>query len=147
MRSINKQKAIRRANVTLLLDQVGQKELAAKTGIEPAFLYQMGKGNGKQARNVSDAKVNQIESKLGLPTGWMDEDHTGEESKEEIKKTLKLMAHGGRNTWPFPNIEYERFENLNVGQKLQIEGMLLEKIEEFEGRHPAQLKSGDSASR
>jgi hypothetical protein len=38
-------------------------------------------------------------------------------------------AYGG---WPFPDIERERFERLSANQKIEIQGVVRERIEKFE---------------
>lgn len=72
-------KALRRENVAHLLDEIGQAQLGEITEIAPAFLYQMGKGKGQSARNVSDETAYQIVSRLGLPEAWLDTEHPAED--------------------------------------------------------------------
>lgn len=75
MGSIETIKTLRRENVGRLLDAIGQAQLSELTDMNPAFLYQMGKGKDSSARNVSDETVAKIESALGLPSSWMDSEH------------------------------------------------------------------------
>lgn len=72
MRSINTQRAHRRIRLAQLYDSVGQTELAKRTDIAPAYLWQMCKGEGDKARNVSDLNARRIEAGAGLPRGWLD---------------------------------------------------------------------------
>lgn len=72
MFSIESQRQKRRDRLTQLIDVLGQTYVSEQTGISPAYLYQMSKGTGSQARNVSDANARKIEKGLGLTVGWMD---------------------------------------------------------------------------
>lgn len=82
-------KTIRRDNVGHLLDAIGQTTLAEIAGINPSYLYQMGKGQGKASRNVNDEVALQIETKVSLPKGWMDTEHPSAD-------LLALKAHVAR---------------------------------------------------
>ena len=64
----------RRSRFTLILDAVGQTKLAAITGIAPAYLYQISKATGKNARPVNDDTARQAEAAANLPRGWLDSD-------------------------------------------------------------------------
>ncbi len=74
MPAFTNQRRHRRERLALLLDEVGQTQLAERSGISPAYLYQMGKGNGSNARNVSDLNARKIEEAAGVPRGWLDSD-------------------------------------------------------------------------
>src|SRR5690606_25466168 len=60
---------IRRANLSALLDKHGQAKLHELTGIAAAYLWQMGKGDGKTRRGISDATAEKIEAALELRQG------------------------------------------------------------------------------
>jgi len=60
---------IRRANLSALLDKHGQAKLHELTGIAAAYLWQMGKGDGKTRRGISDATAEKIEAALELRPG------------------------------------------------------------------------------
>lgn len=68
---LDAQKRWRRQRLALLMDELGQTNLAKLTGIDGAYLFQMAKGTGKSARNVSDDNVEVIESRTGRD-GWFD---------------------------------------------------------------------------
>jgi hypothetical protein len=65
---------IRRANLSALLDQHGQAKLGELTQIAPAFLWQMGKGEGKARRGISDETAEKIERALDLEPGSLSTD-------------------------------------------------------------------------
>lgn len=80
------QPQIRRRNLLLQLNlfmhhalDAGQEtgavtDFAEKIGVHKSLLSKL-KGEGQSSRDVSDALARQIESALGLPKGWMDEEH------------------------------------------------------------------------
>lgn len=69
--NIEEQKAWRRARLTELMETVKPTRLAEVTGLSAAFLFQMAKGKGKNARNVNDDHVTLIERGTGR-AGWFD---------------------------------------------------------------------------
>lgn len=85
--SIAEQRKLRRGRVRLLLDMLGQTELAERTGIAAAYLYQMGRAAGAQARGVSDDNARLIEERLGLPLGWLDANTDPPDSLSEAAET------------------------------------------------------------
>lgn len=68
----------RRVNLAALLDKHGKANLGRLTEIDATYLWQMGKGQGKSARNVNDDNARAIETALGLSPGYMDIDHNVE---------------------------------------------------------------------
>lgn len=74
MKSISELKAHRRARIALLMEAVGQTQMAARTELAPAYLYAMSTAKGKSARGVNDENARLIEQKLQLPVGWIDGD-------------------------------------------------------------------------
>lgn len=64
----------------LLKDWSGPANLAAKLGYSNAsFVVQM--AGPHPIRAISEKTARRIEEKLGLPTGWMDQEHKPEKSK------------------------------------------------------------------
>lgn len=60
---------IRRANLSALLDEHGQAALQDASGIAASYLWQMGKGEGRARRGISDATAKKIEQGLKLEPG------------------------------------------------------------------------------
>lgn len=129
--SIEEKKAIRRANVALLLDQYGQTQLADLTGISPALLYQLGKARGKAKRNVNDDYARSIEELLKLGAGWMDVDHKkgGTPSLRSEPPPRTAVEH-----WPF-RLTFARYERLEDWQKQRIEKEVEEMVLGYEARN------------
>lgn len=69
---IEEMKAARRRRLALLVDEIGQAELARAAEMSPAYLFQMSKAEGKQARGVSDANARKLEVAARRPKGWLD---------------------------------------------------------------------------
>jgi hypothetical protein len=81
----------RRNNLLIIIREYSERELAAgespvgmlgrlakELGLSAGGLSQF-KGDAKgSGRNIGDAAAAQIESRLGKPRGWMDEDHGGD---------------------------------------------------------------------
>jgi hypothetical protein len=67
--NLTRVREIRRANLAALLDEHGQAKLGEKTQLAPAFLWQMGKGDGKARRGISDETAEKIERALNLEPG------------------------------------------------------------------------------
>ena len=72
-----------RCNLLLLLNRHGHAQIdtGQETGAATSFALAIGvhksllsklKGQGPSARDISDAMARQIETRLGLATGWMD---------------------------------------------------------------------------
>lgn len=126
--SIEQKRAIRRANVARLLDEYGQTELADRTGITPAFLYQLGRGKGRAKRNVSDDRARGIERTVGLAPGWMDVDHS---AAEETQSPQISVAAAPASRWPF-RLAYERFARLTRDQRTRVEEVVEGMVLRFE---------------
>lgn len=132
--SIEQKRAVRRANVARLLDEYGQTELSDRTGIPPAFLYQLGKGKGKAKRNVSDERARQIERAVGLSPGWMDADHStaaGAPSPE-----IPAAAPAPASRWPF-RLAYDRYVRLTRDQRMRVEEVVEGMVLRFEASNQA----------
>lgn len=134
--SIEEKKAIRRANVALLLDEHGQTRLADLTEIAPALLYQMAKGRGKSKRQVNDRYARLIEDKLGLADGWMDVDHSGKAPQAEPRRAAKSAP----DKWPF-SVPRWRYDRLEPDQKQWIDEEVKGLIQRFEERNRPKTKS------
>lgn len=67
-------RAARRKKLAALLDKYGKVELSKLTDINPDYLWQMGKGEGKSARGVNDDNARKIERGTGHQPYWMDSD-------------------------------------------------------------------------
>lgn len=131
MPSVTEIKAIRRHNLALLMATWGQAELAKATGLPPAYLYHMAKGTGKQARGVSDKNARLIESATGVERGWLDVDRRGAQPvsfAEEVQAAQLKRRHA----WPFRTIARERFDALDDGDKLKVEGAALKALTAIE---------------
>jgi phage repressor protein C with HTH and peptisase S24 domain len=81
-RDIDETKARRRRRLTLLVDEIGQAELARAAEISPAYLFQMSKAEGKQGRGVSDANARKLEAAAKRPLGWLDSDGDGSDAAD-----------------------------------------------------------------
>jgi hypothetical protein len=127
MVSVSNTRQIRRHNLSLLMDSYGQAELVRDTGIKPAFLFQMSKGVGKQARSVNDANARIIESGASLEEGWLDVDrrNTLPSMVEVDVRAAKLRR---ASAWPFRTIERERFERLDEADRLRVEAAMIKAI-------------------
>lgn len=64
----------RRRRLAALVKHFGQTELARLLDVSPAYLYQMSRGKGKNAKPVSDERAAAIEAAVGALPGWMDGD-------------------------------------------------------------------------
>ncbi|SRR5579875_1038608 len=133
--SIDEKRAIRRANVARLLDELGQTQMADLTGISPALLYQLGKGKGKSKRNVNDARARQIERALALPPGWLDVDH----DQAGVGAAPKPAPEPPLPRWPF-RIDFRRFASLTRDQRERIEEVVEGMVLRFEASRPAQTE-------
>jgi hypothetical protein len=124
-------RAIRRHNLSLLSRSFGREELAKATGLPAAYLYQMSDGEGKQARGISDAKARIIEAGASLDDGWMDIDRR-ELGNNVIEVDVKAAKIRRATAWPFKTIERERFEQLDEGDRLRVEGAMIKAITAIE---------------
>lgn len=69
-------KAIRNANLRLLVDEAGSiAAVAAKAGTDDAYLSQL--LNSWQDRAMGSKVARKLEVGFGRPSGWMDVDHSG----------------------------------------------------------------------
>lgn len=62
----------RRDRLAELVAARGLAEIARAANIDPTYLWQIAKGAGKSARNLSDTNAAKIEAATGLPPGWLD---------------------------------------------------------------------------
>lgn len=67
--NLTRVREIRRANLSALLDEHGQAKLGELTGLAASYLWQMGKGEGKARRGISDDTAEKIEAGLNLRRG------------------------------------------------------------------------------
>jgi len=65
-------KQARREKLGALLQQWGTSELSRRTGINPNYLFQMGRATGSSARPVSDKIVERVEAALSMPGYFSD---------------------------------------------------------------------------
>lgn len=69
-------KAIRRANLELLIEEAGSKiELAKRTGLRANTLSQV-HSSGGAAKPIGHSIASKLESGMDKPSGWMDQDHS-----------------------------------------------------------------------
>lgn len=120
--SIAEQRKLRRGRVRLLLDMLGQTELAERTGIAAAYLYQMGRASGAQARGVSDDNARLIEGRLGLPYGWLD-------AKTDPPSSLSNTAESGASHLSSPSLRpirtWDSVEDLPADEYVVVPRMTL----------------------
>lgn len=77
------------------------------------------KDGTQSARNLGDPVARKIELALNLGRGWFDADDLA---------------------WPFPKIERKRFEDLEPDQRIEIQGVVRDRIESFETAHSTNAK-------
>lgn len=108
------------ALVRELRDEFGRTpldvEIAARTGLSSVYVHQLKKGKRASIQSVAARKM---EKCAGKPIGWLDTD---------------------RQLWPFPGIDPARFESLTPDQKIEIQGVVRERIERFESAPEKQSK-------
>lgn len=121
------------------MESYGQTELQKATLLPAAYLYQMSHGTGKNARGVNDEKARLIEAALTLENGWMDVDRR-EKDPTIIEIDIKAAKIRRANAWPFKTVERARFEQLEDGDKLKVEGAMIKAMTAIESA----LKSGSS---
>lgn len=131
MPSIREMRAIRRHNLSQLMGLYGQAELSKDSGIAEAYLYQMGKAEGKQARGINDDNARTIEAAAGVDRHWLDVDRRSE-APRSIEAELKAARIRRRHAWPFKTIERERYDALEDGDKLRVEGAALKALAAIE---------------
>lgn len=69
---------IRLANLRILIAEAETKaELARRTGVNQAYLSQIEKSDGDALRNIGDDIARRLETGMGKPLEWMDQDHNG----------------------------------------------------------------------
>lgn len=71
-----------------------------------------------KVKAMGSALAREIEEKLSLPRGWMDTDPD-------------LVRERG-DPWPFKSLDYARFDRLTLEQKIEIQGVLRDRIDRFE---------------
>lgn len=95
-----------------LQDELGEEltdlEVSRHLGISKVYAWQLRTG----ARDKIDSKTaRKFEAKANKPEGWMDTDS---------------------RLWPFPGIDPGRFSALSHDQKIEIQGLVRERVERFE---------------
>ncbi|MCK7579839.1 MAG: helix-turn-helix domain-containing protein [Chromatiales bacterium] len=102
-------KEIRRQNLLRLRQRHTLEQIAERTGTNSVYLSQIAnrvvQKNGKSPRALSDAYAGKIEHGLGLPEGWMDQDHDPAtiEAKVQVQPDdLPLTASGYIEVMPEP---------------------------------------------
>lgn len=73
MRSISDQKALRRKRLAKLRLEVGEALLAERSGLSPAFIWQMAEAADKKKRSVNDENARKLEIAGGKAPGWLDQ--------------------------------------------------------------------------
>lgn len=81
--TLEAQKQNRRARLAQLLDRHGAAEVGRLSDLDPSYLWQIAKGEGKSARNLSDANARKIETGVGLEEGWFDIDPANPDDEPE----------------------------------------------------------------
>lgn len=101
----------RRNNLLIIIREYSERELAAgetpvgmlgrlakELGLSAGGLSQFkGDANGS-GRNIGDAAAAQIESRLGKPKGWMDEDHGGDAFNPAENAFIEMARAAWRST-------------------------------------------------
>jgi|GEM_PF-719913 len=101
----------RRNNLLVIIREFSERELAAgespvgmlgrlakELGLSAGGLSQF-KGDAQgSGRNIGDAAAAQIESRLGKPKGWMDEDHGGDAFNPAENAFIELARAAWRTT-------------------------------------------------
>lgn len=101
----------RRNNLLIIIREYSERELAAgqspvgmlgrlakELGLSAGGLSQFkGDANGS-GRNIGDAAAAQIESRLGKPKGWMDEDHGGDAFNPAENAFIEMARSAWRST-------------------------------------------------
>lgn len=93
-------------------------EIAIHTGLSKVYVHQLRKGKRANLQSVAARKM---EKCAGKPLGWLDTD---------------------RKLWPFRGIDPARFELLSLDQKIEIQGVVRERIERFESELGNTLRNG-----
>ncbi len=119
---------IRLDNFRVLVDELARDlrrepknvEISAHLGVSPVYVHQLFKG--KRA-NIQSEAARKIEEHMLKPRGWMDADH---------------------RTWPFPGIDLDRLQRLTYEQRMEIQGLLRDRVERFEGERGNVLRNGST---
>lgn len=92
---------LRRARLNALLQRMPAAELARRSGIDAAYIYQMSKGAGRHKRGISDATAAKIETAANLAPGALsqhqdavaeDAPHYGSGvNRETLRKALIIV--------------------------------------------------------
>lgn len=88
-------KEVRRRNLKRLHSKTSWEEIANLSGTDPQYLSQIASAvvqqKGKSPRSLSDGYAEKIEHGLGLPQGWMDEDHESADGTAPAVAESKLQ--------------------------------------------------------
>ena len=80
----------RRANLRMLMRELGRDELADRLGCSPSYVSHMCAGT----RPVSEKAARKYEKRLGKPPGWLDVDHetlAAAESPVAAQELIELL--------------------------------------------------------
>jgi hypothetical protein len=106
---------VRFGTLAALNRQLGRLDRDATLG---QYLNKSVDSRTKKVKGMGSALAREIEEKLNLEVGWMDTDPD--------------LVAGQAPAWPFANLDYGRFERLTAEQRIEIQGVLRERIERFE---------------
>lgn len=99
-------KELRRKNLLLLREKYGYTwvEIANKSNVSHPYLSQIANQNiqkkGVSPRALSDNYAEMIEKGLGLPTGWMDVDHSSENEHLHYDSDLSSIREPTGEPYP-----------------------------------------------
>lgn len=90
-------KDVRRANMLMLAEKYGSlRKLADQTDTPASYLSNIKNRAkaGERPRTMGDAVARKIESKLGLPRGWLDQQHdrAAERARARAKRLLEIIS-------------------------------------------------------
>jgi transcriptional regulator with XRE-family HTH domain len=115
-------------------------QVASIAGVSSSAVSQW-LGNGSKTIN-SIGKIEAaiyLERKSGFSALWL--------AKGVGPKRVREMAHPSASEvhWPFPDIDFSRFEALSANQRIEVQAAVRARIERFEEERTAQNKSQPSA--
>lgn len=115
-------------------------QVAAVAGVSGSAVSQW-LGNGSKTIN-SIGKIDAaiyLERKSGFSALWL--------AKGVGPKRVRDAQPAASGAWPFPDIDFSRFDALSPNQKIEVQAAVRARIERFEEEHTAQNKPLPSARR